>query len=365
MNKARLHKALLSAFPTSPRLAVLLGQRFDRNYATLTAPGPIDIEYWTVLVQAEAEGWLEALARAAHEALPGNPLLADLILEDGLSSAASLATANGSPTIVAGPTRRLALERLVRENSDFVDIATFLERLAALEGQTCRIETDASPPAALGTGFLVGPDLVMTNQHVVAALPPGRRMACRFDHLADRAGVEVHAGITVAPADGWLVTSRPPDPADDSLVETDVPAPENLDFALIRLSRNIGNLPRIGPEGPENPPRGWIGIDPTLKVQAGDDLFILQHPSGSPLKLGVGRLTGVYGGGLRWRHDVATEGGSSGSPVLNRQLALVGLHHAGDPNYFRTALFNQAIPIERIVAWLQGKVDPFWTAGPP
>ena len=332
MNKTKLHKALLAAFPARAKLALLLGQRFNVLYDTLTRESTVDVEYWTIIVQVEAEGWLEALARAAHEAVSGNAQLADLMVEDGLTSGARITAANGAPALVAEPPR-LRLERLVRENSDFTNIATFLGRLSALEGQTCRIELAGAPPSALGTGFLVGPDLVMTNQHVIDGQAAGAGMICRFDYLVDAGGVRVREGVRVPMAADWLVKESPPDPSDESLDEADAPAPDHLDFALIRLSQPVGDLPRAGDEGPDNPPRGWIGIDPALRAGQGDDLFILQHPEGAPLKLGVGRLT--------------------------------ALHHAGDPNYFRTALFNQAIPMDRIVGWLDGKVDPFWTQVPP
>lgn len=211
MNKTKLHKALLAAFPARAKLAMLLGQRFNVLYDTLTRESTVDVEYWTVLVLAEAEGWLEALARAAHEAVPGNAPLAELMVEDGLTSGARITAANGAPALVAEKPRS-RLERLVRENSEFIDITAFLGRLSALEGQTCRIELAGAPPRALGTGFLVGPDLVMTNQHVIDGQAAGAQMICRFDYLVDAGGVRVREGVAVPVADDWLVKESPPRP---------------------------------------------------------------------------------------------------------------------------------------------------------
>lgn len=364
VNKSKLHQALIAAFPAKASLAMLMGQRFDVLYTAYTPDDTLKVEYWNIIVQINAEGWLGDFARAAHEAVPRNPELARLMLDTGLTSA-SPALASGEPAAVMVPTPQRTLERVVRDGNTFVDVPDFLGRLSTLEGQTCRIELAGSPPRTLGTGFLVGADLVMTNQHVIDTLTGNPPLVCRFDYLVASDGVQVRAGTTVPVAQDWLVNSRPPDPADTSLDDVGDPAPDNLDFALIRLATRVGDNPRGGTEGPENPPRGWIGIDPALAAGPNDDLFILQHPEGAPLKLGVGRLTELRGGGLRLRHDVITEGGSSGSPVLNSRLDLVGLHHAGDPNYFRLALFNQAIPMSRIVGWLDGKVDPFWTTAPP
>lgn len=363
-DRNRLHKALLSAFPSKSRLAMMLGQRFGVLYGTLTQDDAQGVEYWNIIVQVGAEGWLDELARASQETVPGNDLLTKVVLDLGLSSAA-----RASLPSPAGANGGTALQRLVRDRSEFTDLPAFLARLTALEGQACRIEQagkqTGDPPQAFGTGFLVGPDLVMTNQHVTAALDPGRTTICRFDYLTDARGIEVRAGVEIGLAADWQVASRPPDPSDDTPDDIDKPAPENLDFALIRLARRVGDLPRRGDPGPDNPARGWIAIDPARDAAKDEDLFILQHPEGAPLKLAVGRLIALHGDGLRWRHDAATEGGSSGSPVFNRKLELVGLHHAGDPNYFRNATFNQAIPMAKIIGWLDGKLDPFWTEAPP
>lgn len=345
---SKLHPALLKAFPKRDKLALMLGLRFGVSYDLLAAESTVDVEYWEILTQIDAEGWLEDFARAAHETVPKNPALAALILGARMSSAPP------------GP----VLERMVRDNSSLSDVPTFLARLQALEAQVCRIEapgaqalgTQALGTQALGTGFLVGPDLVMTNHHVVAEVA-GPGLTCRFDYLTDAAGVAVRAGVVVGLAADWLVAACPHDPADLSLEDTDEPAPGTLDMALLRLSRAVGHEPRQGDAGPDNPPRGWVRADAAVTLAESDDIFILQHPAGAPLKLGSGRVSALRPG-PRLRHDVTTEPGSSGSPVFDGALQLAGLHHLGDPNSFRNAAFNQAIPMPAILDWLAAQGLP-------
>lgn len=356
--KLQLFKALLDAYPARGKLAALFGQRFGVNYATLTEQDTLDVEYWNVVTQVAAEGWLADLARAVWEAQPRNPLAARLVIDFGLTSAAALAPPSpGEP----GDRR---LERMVREHGWLADLPAFLARLSRLEGQVCRIENGPAEP--LGTGFLVGPDLVLTNHHVIEPLAEARApaLACRFDYLADPSGVEVRGGVVEPVAADWLVASRPHDPGDVILAPA-APDPANLDFALLRLARPAGSLPRRGDEAPDNPARGWVAVDATRRLAAGEDIYILQHPLGAPLKLGRGRISDLPFGGRRLRYDATTEPGSSGAPVLGHDLTLAALHHVGDPNHFRTATFNQAIPMADIIGWLQDKVAPFWEVPSP
>jgi hypothetical protein len=77
-------------------------------------------------------------------------------------------------------------------------------------------------------------------------------------------------------------------------------------------------------------------------------LAILQHPLGDPVKLALDFADrGAPASSMRRvRYTVATQPGSSGSPVLAAQsLALVALHHGGVDS-----AFNQGIPISAIAA---------------
>ena len=54
---------------------------------------------------------------------------------------------------------------------------------------------------------------------------------------------------------------------------------------------------------------------------------MLQHPKAKPMKIDIGTTT--WTGVARVRHNVNTEGGSSGAPIFNAALELVGTPSCG------------------------------------
>jgi hypothetical protein len=244
-----------------------------------------------------------------------------------------------------------------------VDIGLWREQLAHIEGQACRIEYDGE---ALGTGFLVGPDLVLTNYHVLEDVLEERgqagRVACRFDYKMLRGG-SLSEG-TVVPLDtaAWKVDASPYSKA-EGLGEPDREPPEadELDFALVRLARPIGREPADASATADGPKRGWIGIPITLPAfNANMPLIIAQHPDGSPMKLAFDTqaVIGAVHKGRRVRYNTNTEPGSSGSPCFDIDWTLIALHHMGDPGSRKVKGFNQGIPIHLIRERLGDKVAP-------
>jgi hypothetical protein len=103
------------------------------------------------------------------------------------------------------------------------------------------------------------------------------------------------------------------------------------------------------------PIRGWVNRIGSGGYELGNPLFMLQHPEGAPLKLSFGTSIGVNANATRLRHRVNSERGSSGSPCFNARLELVGLHHAGDPNFdpAHKPQYNSAIPIHAVLEYLE------------
>ncbi|SDT50381.1 trypsin-like peptidase domain-containing protein [Actinoplanes derwentensis] len=251
------------------------------------------------------------------------------------------------------PAARPALELLLSgDRRRLLDARDWHLRLGALQRRVARVElTDG---ARLGTAFLAGPDVAVTCHHVlerfVSGAAPATMVRLRFDVRTSATDSPISPGVTYPLATDWLVDASPPSAGERrGAVDTPEPTGDELDFVAIRLDGRPGEEPVDGiRELPDAPDRGWLPLPAAgSPPEAGDPLFVLQHPHGGPLKLAFDRVLGVNGGGTRIRHTVDTEPGSSGSPCFDRDLNLVAVHHSGDPAAFGGAApgFNQAVPI--------------------
>jgi hypothetical protein len=269
--------------------------------------------------------------------VPGNPTARDVAQSLGLS----LPAVADKYDLGKAPPPKPALEAMVVAQSRFVDFDTFLNRFRSLGNRVSRVET----PLMLGTGFLVGPDTVLTNFHVIEKIE-GRAAAaetiCRFDyHAANGAGSTPREAKVVRLAADWLLAKSRYSNSD--LTGEGEAGADELDYALVRLGEPLGNSP--GSSGPE--PRGWFDLKagrPLLAVR--DYAVVPQHPAGAALKVAWGGVLGFNGAGNRVRYDTRTDAGSSGSPCFTVELEIFGLHHAADPE--KQPKFNQAIPLDLI-----------------
>lgn len=247
------------------------------------------------------------------------------------------------------------LERAVEGDSS-VALQSWQEGLGAIEPTICSVE---GIPKAGGTGFLVAPDLVLTNQHVVQPLIDGKvvpeDVILRFDYKQDRDGATVRPGTVVRLNSKKPILDHSPHSAVDQAVGLDgLPGPEELDYAVLELDRKVGAEP-IG-QFDASPQRGWIRFPDTKPVfRDGMLAIILQHPRTRPITIAFDTVIGLNDpdGRTRVRYKVDTDNGSSGSPVFDIQWNLIALHHSGDPDFSRDAAYNEGIPIDTIHALLE------------
>lgn len=261
---------------------------------------------------------------------------------------------------------RGSLEALTSPTGGFTDTTRLARWLIRTERQVCRVSCGSE----LGTGFLVGPDLVLTCYHVVRLYldksVTADKVAVLFDYRRDEKGVDPVEDPTkwVGIDATWDVPSSPYAQADISLAGE--PNDDRLDYALLKLSRAVGCET---PEG-ESEARRWIDIsmDRALPAQA-TPILIVQHPgvpnalspAQHPLQITFDEhgFVGATPSGNRVAYRPSTLPGSSGSPVCDATLKAVALHHNRgqiDPTAVGLHTNNRGIPIAKIRGHLKPEI---------
>lgn len=354
----RLRNTLVAVFD-KPSLSELLLFRLGVNINNVIADSA-----WTTMVlqlvqKSQQEGWTGDLIITASEARQGHPGLEALKAELGIGKSTS-------------PGESTALEAFVDGVGGLLNPEMLRTRLAAAEAAVCRVShTKPNGQPYGGTGFLVGPDVMLTNHHVMRYIidesVPAANVRVLFDYKLHADNTPVNDGNLVPLAEHWLIDSAKHSPTDEQALEQvpDTPADE-LDYALVRLAEPVGcrpvpsNIPGRDADGAaaDDTPRGWIDVSkPPATVGPGAPLFILQHPEIGMMKLAwdPGSVIALNDVKTRIRHRTATLPGSSGSPCFDINFDLVALHHAGDPaeSVNVSAAYNQAIPMQAITTLLE------------
>lgn len=200
-----------------------------------------------------------------------------------------------------------ALERIIGE-ANFIG-AGFLSEGALAARCVCRIQVPAPDGAGIfsGTGMLVSPRLVLTNNHVLETAAVARPAILEFE-------------FEVGPDNEMPSPVRfELDP--DACFLTDA----ELDYTLVAVRPN-------GSDGKAVRDYGWVPlIEQQGKAIIGECVNIIQHPNGEPKQVALreNRIVDVLDLFLHYETD--TSPGSSGSPVFNDAWEIIALHHSGVP----------------------------------
>lgn len=296
----QIGEALLSGFPSWGDLDQLAAFALDIDLEAEVGKGPLRTVTFELLKFTQARGWTEALLRQAVARRPGNPTLA------GQQRLLCLA-----PAPFAG--RNAGYQARVLEHSGLLTTGRWTQRQVECERPVCQILRGKE---ALGTGFLVAPDLVMTNWHVFQDAPgsgslgASERYSACFDYRGDGTGAVADEGVTVAFAANAV---------------RDASHREDLDYVIVGLRDRVGEAPM-----PDGRPRGWLRLG-TREFEANEASIVLQHPASRTLELSIGAVTGWHRAGAVFEHTAETDNGSSGSPCFGADWMLLGLHHRVDP----------------------------------
>jgi hypothetical protein len=243
-------------------------------------------------------------------------------------------------------------EKTIKQYLPMLNVGLWRERLFKIEGRVCRVEVGNG---TMGTGFLVGPDALLTNYHVLRAVienpSSAHAVRFRFDYQVLANGIESQGVLASLHPTCWDIDySLYTDAEAKNKPDEATPTADQLDYALVKLDRAIGNQP-LNPAAPGDSVRGWISMPTTAPAISLDmPILILQHPHAEPLKLALDTegVLKVYDNGTRVRYATNTESGSSGSPCFDINWNLIALHHYGDPAFNHQPTYNQGIPINMI-----------------
>ncbi len=205
------------------------------------------------------------------------------------------------------PEDGLSVERIIGA-SDLVPI-NYLEFGLLAARTVCRIQIRLPNGAGsgFGTGSLVAPNLLMTNNHVLPTARMALRSLAEFDFEDD---------VTFTPKVSRLFRLRP-----DQLFVTS----RELDFTLVAVEPNAT-------DGTPLSSYGYLRMseDPG-KLLKGEYVALIQHPEGNAKQAALRENQVIWADDNFIHYETDTQPGSSGSPVFNDGWFMVALHHSGVP----------------------------------
>lgn len=180
-----------------------------------------------------------------------------------------------------------------------------------------------------GTGFLLTPDLLITNAHVLPQIDLLSRTDVRFNYEDDRFG---------RPCE---VRSYQPKP--NGMFHNNT----TLDYALVELDGRPGDK------------WGWLPYN-EVDMTVGQRVNIIQHPGGRPKEVAIQSNFVEYIADNVVQYITATEPGSSGSPVFDDDWRVCSVHCRGgdlvEPGTGRPVFRNEGVLLSSVVADLPAAV---------
>jgi len=196
-------------------------------------------------------------------------------------------------------------ERVI--NGDELQPVTYLTRGAIAARAVARIELRGGLDG-YGTGFLIAPNVLITNNHVLPTAAVAASALVQFTYEVNLDDAPINPINFRTDSDKLFFTSK------------------ELDFSIVAVE----GVAESGGVGLDQ--FGCLPLlDVTGKASDGEWLTVIQHPDGARKQVCVrdNQLL-KRGDNVLW-YTTDTKPGSSGSPVFNNDWYVVALHHKGIP----------------------------------
>lgn len=228
-------------------------------------------------------------------------------------------------------------ERVIGK-SDLLSI-NYLDRGRRAARAVCRIRLPMEGGLAWATGFLAGPGLLITNNHVLATPSEAAQALAEFAYEHDIDGVVR-------------------EPVAFNL------DPGTLFFTSAELDITLAAVAPLASDGTPLERYGWLALLPmTGKSVDGEWVSMVQHPEGQPKQIAIHASQIVKLEQQDTRTDLSsfihystdTQPGSSGSPVLNDQWQVIAIHHKAVPDPERPGewVANQGVRVSAVFGLLE------------
>lgn len=162
--------------------------------------------------------------------------------------------------------------------------------------------------AAMCTGFLVGPDLLLTAGHCVKSMSDCESNAWVFDYSNT---VHERAEFKINQKDIYTCTQ---------IISRALDRETQNDYALVKLDRVTDRAP--------------LEYRKSGQISKAAKILVIGHPSGLPTKIADGAYVRSIDNNYFFQANLDTFGGNSGSPVFNAKTGFVeGILVRGETDY--------------------------------
>lgn len=202
----------------------------------------------------------------------------------------------------------LAKERLIG-NNNLMPI-NYLQVGFIVANAICRIHVKNinGGNEGYGTGFLISPNLVLTNNHVFSKIDDAKNSLLEFNYQYNSSGEPAKSYIFSLDVSKFFYTN------------------EKLDFTIVYVN-SISST-----DNKSLSDFGFLKLfESPNKVLVSEYVSIIQHPAGQYKQIAIreNEVLSIEDNFITYSTDTAQ--GSSGSPVFNDQWQVVALHHSGVP----------------------------------
>jgi V8-like Glu-specific endopeptidase len=205
----------------------------------------------------------------------------------------------------------------------------WLEQGISASRCVCRILT----PTGLGTGFLIGANLLITNHHVIPSSDVAAESWAELNYQLDFAG-------------GSTLSHRYSFDRDPRRFHTN----PLLDYTIVGIAADPSELDAWG----------FLRLNPHADPVPGEHVAIIQHPNGGPKQIALTANQVFHLKGHLLHYTTDTMPGSSGSPIFNDLWQVIAIHHAygglqanskGDKRFVNEGVLMSAIKADAGPLW--------------